>query len=67
MKPQVLHGWDAESPEAKARWFQSLTMEERLEVFNEFYELAVCINPGLRDKKAHAQKFEGRVRVLELP
>ena len=66
MKLEVLHGWEAKTPEAKARWFRSLTVEERLETFCEFYELAVTLNPGLREKK-HAQRFEGRVRVLELP
>lgn len=66
MKPRISHDWEEETPESKARWFRSLTMRERLETFCEFYELAVTLNPGLREKK-HAQRPEGRVRVLELP
>jgi len=66
MKAAISHGWKQESPEAKARWFRSLTMRERLEMFCDFYELAVAINPKLRERK-RAQRPEGRVRVLELP
>ncbi|MFO7899234.1 MAG: hypothetical protein R6V58_09255 [Planctomycetota bacterium] len=66
MKKSISHDRADETPEAKARWFQSLTMSERLETFCEFYELAVALNPRLREKR-RAQQPEGRVRVLELP
>ena len=66
MMPSISHDRSDETVEAKARWFQSLSMSERLETFCEFYELAVALNPGLRGKR-HAQGPEGRVRVLELP
>ena len=65
MMPSISHDRSDETVEAKARWFQSLSMSERLETFCEFYELAVALNPDLRGKR-HAQRSEGRVRVLQL-
>jgi len=66
MKATISHGWEAETPEAKARWFQSLSVEERLNVFFAFADLALAVRPDLREKK-RARRTHGRVRVLELP
>lgn len=62
----VHHGWEHETIEAKARWFQSLTMEERMELLCEFTNLALALNPGLADKK-HARPPQQGVRILRLP
>jgi hypothetical protein len=62
----VHHGWEHETIEAKARWFQSLTMEERMELLCEFTNLALALNPGLADKK-HARPAQKGVRILRLP
>ena len=37
--------------EAKARWFQSLSMAERMEVFCSFTDLALSVNPHLKDRR----------------
>lgn len=37
--------------EAKARWFQSLTLVERMEILCAFTDLALEINPRLADMK----------------
>jgi hypothetical protein len=60
------HSFDEETPEAKARWFQSLSVEERMEMFCAWTDLALEVRPelgGLKD----AQPVAGRVLVLELP
>jgi len=66
MKLSILRGWSAESPEAKARWFQSLTINERLDIFCELAELVLAANPKLLDAK-HAEPIPGRVQVLTRP
>ncbi len=66
MIPSVSHDRSDESPEAKAAWFQSLTVEERMELFCELTELALAARPELLHEKPAAQ-VAGRVQVLELP
>jgi hypothetical protein len=62
----VSHRLDDETPEAKARWFQSLTIEDRIEVFCAWTDVALALRPelvGLKD----AKPVKGRVLVLEKP
>lgn len=63
MIESVSHSRDAETPEAKARWFQSLTMEERADMLCEFTDMLLEINPKLMEGK-NAQPVKGRVLVL---
>lgn len=65
MRPEISHDWADESPEAKARWFQSLTVKERLEIFCELAELALSINPDLPKRKP-IPRAPGGVMVLSL-
>jgi hypothetical protein len=60
---KILHDRSEETPEAKARWFQSLSMSERMELLCSFVDLALTVNPQLADAH-HAQPIKGRVRVL---
>ena len=62
----ISHDWQEETLEAKARWFQSLTLEERFDIFCEFTDLILETNPSVIDLK-DATPIAGRVRVLELP
>ena len=62
----ISHDWQEETLEAKARWFQSLSLEERLDIFCEFTDLILEINPAVAESK-DAQPVPGRVLVLELP
>lgn len=66
MKPSISTSWSEETPEAKARWFQSLTVDERLAIFCELAEMVLSANPKLLDAK-DAGPVPGRVQVLELP
>jgi len=52
--------------QAKASWFQSLSVEERMEVFVEMTDLVIGLNPSILHAK-DAKPIPGRVRVLELP
>jgi hypothetical protein len=49
--------------EAKTRWFRSLSLDERMDIFCEFTDLALSINPDLKGQK-HAQPVAGRIQVL---
>jgi hypothetical protein len=49
--------------EAKARWFQSLSLSDRMDTLCAFTDLALSVNPTLRERK-HAQPVAGRIQVL---
>ena len=44
MLQPVSHSRDDETPEAKARWFQSLTLEERADWLCEFTDFVLEVN-----------------------
>ena len=59
----ISHDWNDETPEAKARWFQSLTLEERMDLLCEFTDLILAVNPKIVESK-NATSTSGRVRIL---
>ena len=59
----VSHDRAEETPEAKARWFQSLPVEDRMDMLCFFTDLALTVNPSLQEKK-HAQSITGRIQIL---
>ncbi|MBM3753228.1 MAG: hypothetical protein FJW38_04530 [Acidobacteria bacterium] len=61
----ISHDRAEETPAAKARWFQSLTIEERMQHFVEMSDMLLALNPELVQKK-DAQPVPGRIRVLTL-
>ncbi len=63
----ISHSWDEETSEAKARWFQSLTIEERVQLLCEFTDLALSLNPSLLQEKKRAEPAPGRIQVIPLP
>ena len=63
MTPTIQHNRQQETIEAKTRWFRSLSMAERMDVFCSFMELALSTNPGLKDRM-NAKSTTGRVQVL---
>lgn len=66
MKFAISHDFREETPEAKARWFRSLSLEERMDLLCTFTDLILDANPGIAERK-HAQPASGRVRVLRKP
>lgn len=63
MDKGISHGRQEETPEAKARWFQSLSLSERMDLLCAFTELILANNPKIVEQK-DAQPITGRVRVL---
>ncbi len=63
MVETVSHGRQEERVESKARWFQSLSLPERMEILCCFTDMILENNPTILTKK-HAQPTWGRVRVL---
>lgn len=60
----VSHDRQEESLEAKARWFQSLSVTERMDVFCSLTNLILACNPSVAEKK-DARSVPGRIRVVE--
>jgi hypothetical protein len=63
MNEAVTHDRGEESIEAKTRWFRSLPLSERMEMFCSFTDMALTLNPDLADKK-DAQQTERRIRII---
>ena len=63
MKKRISHDRKDETPEAKARWFQSLILEERMDLLSEFTDLILSVNPKIAESKDVTQT-SGRVCIL---
>jgi len=61
--PRVTSSFLEETPEAKALWFQGLSLEERMELFCSFTDLILQNNPTIGDEK-DAQQTSGNIRIL---
>ena len=61
----ISHDWQDKTTEAKARWFQSLSLTERMDIFCELTDLILEVNPSILEKKI-AQPIPGRIQVLEI-
>jgi hypothetical protein len=59
----VSHSRQDETIDAKARWFQSLSLQERMDLLCSFTDLILEINPKIAEQK-HAQPVKGRVLVV---
>ncbi len=69
MKMRVSHSRDAETPEAKARWFQSLPLSDRMELLCAYCDLILSSSPGVletgnRLQDVFASLEENGVRYL---
>jgi hypothetical protein len=65
MNQQISHNREDESLEAKAQWFQALSLEERMDLLCEFTELVLENNPKVTEV-GRAQSSTGRVCVLSI-
>ena len=59
----IAHSFGEETIEAKTLWFKSLSLQERMDLFVNFTDMILSINPKIAEKK-DAQSVEGRVLVL---
>ena len=63
MNSKISHDRNDETIEAKAKWFRSLSLSERMDMLCTYTDLALELNPQLPDKK-YAQQTKGRIRIL---
>ncbi|MCZ7665828.1 MAG: hypothetical protein M5U34_00625 [Chloroflexi bacterium] len=59
----ISHSFQEETLEAKARWFQSLTLNERMEMLCMFTDMILNNNPRIMEQK-NVKPVTGRIRVL---
>ncbi|MCP4669560.1 MAG: hypothetical protein GY849_24770 [Deltaproteobacteria bacterium] len=64
MNREISHSFEDESIEEKARWFQSLSLTERMDMLCFFTDMILENNPGIVEKR-DAQPVAGRIQVLE--
>jgi hypothetical protein len=62
----VSHSRDKETMEAKARWFQSLTLTERMDLLCFYTDLVLENNPDINHKK-DAQSSRKCVQIVRKP
>lgn len=65
MTGSISHDIRDESLEAKARWFRSLALKERMDVFVAFTNLILENNPDVV-KKEPLPRASDRVRIISL-
>ncbi len=63
MKREISHDRIEETMENKAKWFQSLSLAERMDMLCSFTDLALNVNPQLMAKK-NAKQIKGRIQIL---
>jgi hypothetical protein len=63
MELTISHDRQQETPEAKARWFQSLSLAERIEFLCTTTDLVLENNPQVLKRK-QAQPTSGRACIL---
>jgi hypothetical protein len=63
MTMTISHDLAEETPEAKARWFQSLSLTERMDLLCFYTDLVLENNPLIVERK-DAEQVAGRVLVL---
>jgi hypothetical protein len=62
----VSRDFQDEEMESKVRWFQSLSLEERMSVFVSFTNLILQNNPDIVKRK-YVRPASDRVAVISLP
>ena len=63
-KYSVSYDMNDETVEQKAKWFQSLSLEERMEIFCEFTEFILTVNPQIAEKE-DTKPFNGSILIIE--
>ena len=60
----ISHSWQDETLEAKARWFQSLSLEERMDMLCFFTDMILENNPNIMELKNNVKSTSRRIRIL---
>ncbi len=61
----ISHNRNDESLEAKARWFQARSLEERMDILCELTDLVLANNPQMAEVE-RAQSSSERIQVLSV-
>lgn len=64
MGKSISHKFEDETPDAKALWFQSLPLEERMDMLCMFTDMILEANPRAAEHR-HAKSTTGTVKVLK--
>ncbi len=64
MLEAISHSFEDETPEAKARWFQSLPISERMDMLCFFTDMILENNPRITESR-NVKSVTGRIQVLE--
>ena len=59
------HDRQQEDMVAKARWFQSLSFQERADILCQYTDLILALNPKIVERK-NAEPVAGRILVVTL-
>jgi len=59
----ISHSWNDETPEAKARWFQSLSLSERMDLLCFYTDMILQNNPKIVESK-NVKPASRSVRIL---
>ena len=62
MNHNISNNWHDETPEAKARWFKSLSLAERIEMLCSFKDLILQNNPKIMESK-NVEPTLGRIHI----
>jgi hypothetical protein len=60
----ISHSWEEETPEAKARWFQSLPLTERMNALCSFTDMVLENNPKILDQKNNAEPTTANFQIV---
>jgi len=63
MEVSISNSRQEETAEAKARWFQTLSLTERMEMLCIYTDLILANNPSIAETK-DAQSTTGRIRIV---
>jgi len=65
MTQRYWFGREGESREEQARWFSSLPLKQRMDIFCEITEQILADDPGLPDRLL-PEPIPGRIQILSL-
>ncbi len=65
MDVRVSHDRSEERIEAKARWFQSLRLSERMEMLCDITDLILSRHPNIAERK-NAKPSSGRIQIISI-
>ena len=63
MEKDILHSFKDEIPESNARWFQSISINERMDMLCSFTDMILDNNPSIVERR-DAKSATGRIQVL---